>query len=276
MLELLRDYIGEVTASHWSDINLTRRLNVQQRKINMVLGMTMSNWMVKSKNLTPADSRVSLPSDCSRPIYMEETTSGIPIRWLRDLKLQALSKTSGANLVFSNTSIQAYLETTEIVFNSDSYSTGVTLWYQAKPRDLISGTASAGGATSLTLANNALAVLVDDYYNGQTFEIVDGTGAGTITTVSDYVASTRVLTLAAGSFSTDSVFGNVCELPEEAQDLIVLNAAISALAKPSSTIDEKVWSYIVDERRQANKDFQEWIETRIFGDAETGIREPGL
>jgi len=276
MLELLRDYIGEVTASHWSDINLTRRLNVQQRKINMVLGMTMSNWMVKSTDLTPVASRVSLPSDCSRPIYLEETTSGIPIRWLRDLKLQSLGKHNGTNLVFSYASLQAYLESTEIVFNSDSYTTGVTLWYQAKPKDLISGMASAGGSTSLTLPDNALTILVDDYYNGQTFEVVDGTGAGTVTTISDYVASTRVLTLAAGTFGADSVFGNVCELPEEAQDLIVLNAAISALAKPSSTIDEKIWSYIVDERRQANKDFQEWIETRIVGDAEIGIREPGL
>ena len=37
MLTLLRDQISEATASHWSDINLMRRLNVAQRKVELLV-----------------------------------------------------------------------------------------------------------------------------------------------------------------------------------------------------------------------------------------------
>ena len=81
-LDLLRDYIGEASASHWSDLNLLRRLNVAQRKIAVNVAMTPGNWLVTSASVTPSDSVITLPSDCGKPIYLEETTSGQPLTWL--------------------------------------------------------------------------------------------------------------------------------------------------------------------------------------------------
>lgn len=55
------------------------------------------------------------------------------------------------------------------------------------------GTAQAGGATSLTLDAGASAV--DDAYNGMHVNITAGTGSGQQRTISDYVGATKVATV---------------------------------------------------------------------------------
>ena len=67
---------------------------------------------------------------------------------------------------------------------------------------LISGTAQAGGATTITLDANSEAV--DDYYNGLTIRIVAGQSAGESKTITDYVGSTKVATVAAWSATPNS------------------------------------------------------------------------
>lgn len=61
------------------------------------------------------------------------------------------------------------------------------------------GVATAGGATSITLAAGASDV--DDYYNGWTLYIRVGAEAGNSFTVTDYDGSTLVATLDSGTFS---------------------------------------------------------------------------
>lgn len=56
-----------------------------------------------------------------------------------------------------------------------------------------SGTAQAGGASSITLA--AAASANDDEYNGQTIEITGGTGAGQIRHITDYDGTSKVATV---------------------------------------------------------------------------------
>lgn len=56
-----------------------------------------------------------------------------------------------------------------------------------------SGTAQAGGASTITLASDESAV--DDAYNGKTIAITGGTGSGQEKTISDYVGSTKVATV---------------------------------------------------------------------------------
>jgi hypothetical protein len=56
-----------------------------------------------------------------------------------------------------------------------------------------SGTAQAGGASTITL--DASAVATDDYYNGSMVRIVSGTGVGQTRFISDYVGSTKVATV---------------------------------------------------------------------------------
>lgn len=57
----------------------------------------------------------------------------------------------------------------------------------------LTGTATAGGANTITLP--ATAVAADDIYNGSTITITGGTGAGQTRIISDYVTATRVATV---------------------------------------------------------------------------------
>src|SRR3990167_9634898 len=56
-----------------------------------------------------------------------------------------------------------------------------------------SGTAAAGGASSITLAAGASAV--DDAYNTMTVRLTGGTGSGQERIISDYVGATKVATV---------------------------------------------------------------------------------
>jgi hypothetical protein len=58
----------------------------------------------------------------------------------------------------------------------------------------ITGTATAGAASTITLAVGASAV--DGFYNGWSIEITGGTSSGDFRTITDYVGSTRVATVA--------------------------------------------------------------------------------
>ncbi len=58
-----------------------------------------------------------------------------------------------------------------------------------------SGTAQAGGASTITLATTASAV--DSYYNGMEVYVTENTGAGQRRVVSGYVGATRVATLSS-------------------------------------------------------------------------------
>jgi len=64
------------------------------------------------------------------------------------------------------------------------------------------GTAQAGASTTITLVGTASAV--DDTYNGQTIEIIAGTGAGQSKTISDYVGSTKVATVSTWTTTPDN------------------------------------------------------------------------
>jgi hypothetical protein len=57
----------------------------------------------------------------------------------------------------------------------------------------LTGTAAAGGASTITLP--AAAVATDDIYNGATITITGGTGAGQTRVISDYVGGTKIATV---------------------------------------------------------------------------------
>lgn len=58
---------------------------------------------------------------------------------------------------------------------------------------LHTGTAQAGGASTITLANAAIAT--DNIYQGEIIWIVSGTGAGQVRVIASYVGATRVATV---------------------------------------------------------------------------------
>ena len=50
-IELIRDFIGESSAAHWSTLNLLQRLNMSQQKIAQKIAMTPGQWLTKSASV---------------------------------------------------------------------------------------------------------------------------------------------------------------------------------------------------------------------------------
>lgn len=270
MLALLRDSVFEGTASHWSDLNLMRRLNVSQRKIAVRVAMTSGQWLLKSVSVTPVASVITLPADCSKPIYLEETSSGRVIDWLSSVGYRRVSRAIGSD--WDVGSREAYPLRNTIEVNIASYTTVCTLWYQVRVPDLQQGTAKAGAVTSLTLPDDRVTKRIADYYNGVSIEIISGTGTAGLDTISDYT-STMIATV-TGTYGVTTVFGTISMLPEELHPLIVADATVNALLKPSSSFDKDALAYYKGELRDMRKDLFGWLESRVPGGEGTEIGDP--
>ena len=273
MLQLLRDQIAEANAAHWDDDKLVARLSLAQRKVAVLVQGYPGAWLLKSKDLTPVGSIITLPDDCSKPVYMEEKSSGRPITWLEGVRTRRVSRTGVASVGWETGLLEAYPLLNTLEINQLDYSSEVTLWYDIRVPDLMAGTASAGGVASLTFPDELPVRHIDDYYNGVVIEVESGTGANTVEdTISDYNGETRVCTV-TGTYSSSSVFGTVSRLPEECHPLILAEATVLAVAKPSSNIDKEIFQYYVNERRDVKRDLKEWLETRIKGHRRVEVTE---
>jgi len=284
-LDLLRDYVYEAVASHFTDLNLLRRLNVAQRTLALRIAMTAGDWLVKkSVSITPVDSIVTLPTDCSKPIYMEEVTSGYPIGWLAGgVSVRRGSRGVGTSLNIGGGGAYTLADTIEV--NQDSFVTPIYLWYQKRVPDLHCGFAVAGEASSLTLdtstatgttdlATGRAIKFVDDYYNGSMVEIYNGTGIIDIRSeISDFVASTGKITI-TGTPAADDQYGTVSQLPEELHMLMVLEAAVISLMKPSAKLDPTSLKAYIDERKDLREEAYAWLDTRVVGAGRAIIGEP--
>jgi len=272
MLQLLRDNIGETTASHWSDLNLLRRLNQAYYETARLISMSSGQWLVKSESVTPVNSVITLPDDCSKPVYLE-TSDGQPINWLNSVGQRRVSRSFGSGL-HSDIVREAYPLLNSLEVNEEGFGDTCKLWYQKRIVELQAGTASAGGATSLTFQVDMRAKPLADYYNTTKIEVVDGTGPG-IYTIEDYSVA-GVCTLDSGTFDNTSIYGTLPITPEECNDYIILRATVLGMSKPSSNLDEKVFQMFVSDFRDAKRDLKEWIENRIIENTGVTIGEPYL
>ena len=276
MLQLGRDLIAEAVESHWSDINFIHRLNISQRKVAVLVQSYPGAWLLKSADLTPVASVITLPADCAKPVYLEEKSSGQPLAWLENVKARRVSRTVGASLGQWAGAPEVYPLLGTLEVNQDSYGTEVTLWYDVRVPDLIAGTVSAGAEETITFPANANVKHVDDYYNGVGFLVDSGVGAGTVgDIITDYTGATGKCVV-TGTYSATTIFGTISRLPEECHHLILLEATLLALAKPSSNIDKEVFQYYTNQCRDTRRDLKEWLETRIKGHGRVTITEEGF
>jgi len=276
MLDLLRDNVNEATASHYSDVLLVRRLNQSQRKVAMMVTGSSGQWLITSTSVTPSSSVITLPSDCGKPIYLEETSTGAVIEWLGSVTHRRVSRAIGTSLTPPGYR-EAYplLDTIEV--NQESYATACTLWYEIRVPDLHTGDAAAAASTSLTFAADANRAYVADYYNNVYVEQYDAASATAAyvtfkSLISDY--TTAGVCTVTGTPTNGFAYGTIPRLPEEVHYLIVLEATVSALLKPSSSLDEKVLQYYMSDLKDTRKTVSDWLDTRIPGASRVAIGDP--
>lgn len=277
MLELLRDNAGEKKEAHWLDKLLLRRLNVAHRTVARLALDSPGDWLIKkSSALTPSSSLITLPTDCVRPAYIEEVSSGrvIPIRGT--VRERRLGRAPGTTI--SAGTIEAYLLGGYIEVNQDSYGEEVYLWYQQRIPDLHAGECGNGtGAAAVVFEAQNWPNGQNDYYNGSYVEVRDKAShvLNARCEITDYVGSTFTATIASPTVTpaVNDIYGTVSLLPEELHNWIVLKATVSAIAKPSSTFEKELFSYLRAELKQAEEDGQEFLATRLSGSTYTRVVE---
>ncbi len=267
MFTSVRENIGEpVTHSdgHWTDVEILKKIRMAYRKGWNKAAQGDGDFFLTSVDLVPVAGVVTLPEDFGKYVYMENKSTGYPFEFdgqtVRERRVDRAYL--GGNF---NTGYSAYFVGNTLEINANTYTDTVTLWYEKIFRDPIFGTASAGGATSITLGSSSYPNRTDDYYNNMTIEVFSGTGDGTVATVSDYDGTTKIMTLSAGTYGADTVFGTESVLPEIVDDFVVLDATVSAMTKPSSAVDPKYFQYYTTERRDSLKSLNEYLSSRIKG-----------
>jgi hypothetical protein len=107
-----------------------------------------------------------------------------------------------------------------LVLDKAGVTTGYTLAYYTKPRDITMGTCASGSATVFTFGTEAKKI--NDYYNNLTLENITQDYTDTIT---DYVGSTRIATVTTTP-NVNDYYGIVSELPEPFHYLIEAKAIL--------------------------------------------------
>jgi len=272
ILNDVRGNLDELTEVHWTDAEILRKINQVQAELAMHLVMARGSWLVKSATVTPSSGEITLPSDCMKPVYLEEVSSGakIPVRIpVGDRAYTRLSSLS-VDLV-----LDAYLERNKIVVNNASFSNSCYLWYQQRVPDLHAGTAGASsGASALHLDADNEPRFADDYYNDTVVEVIDQT-SGVIdisSTISNYVGSTKIATI-VGTPASGDYYGTISLLPDEVLGVLVLKATTKLLSKPSAAIDDKYFEHFREESKEAWLTFKQYMSTRMNDERFTRITE---
>jgi len=267
----VRDNIGEEVAAKWDNAGIQRKLNAAQRRLAMILSMSPGDWLVKSEDLTPSNSLIALPTDCMKPVALETTADKQPIPIRTNVRDRSVGRLPASALGVWE--YEAYLLKDYIEVNVDSFTTGVTLWYQQRVPDLALGVVATGSASTLVLQAANEPNGNDDYYNGVVVEVIDTNfNVNIVSEVSDYDGGTFTFTLTGTPTSSD-FYGTISELPEECHDLMVLMTTTKLLAAPGASIDPETFGFFEAEKRMLLKEFKEWVATRKSGSSHTRVTE---
>ena len=87
--------------------------------------------------------------------------------------------------------------------NFENIATTIDTLYLSPNTEILTGTAQAGAATTITLAASGPSA-TDDFYNDMLIEITGGTGSGQTAVISDYVGSTKVATVPTWTTNPDN------------------------------------------------------------------------
>lgn len=271
ILEIVRNNVNEATAAHWSDKEILRKINMAHRNAAAIISRSEGDWLVKSTTLASSNSIISLPSDCVKVVYIEESSTGYPITLSGTVRERRVTRRTGTTL--TSVGLHGYVIGSTIEINQEAYSNNVDLWYEYRVVDLHAGAAGSGsGASTLVFSLDTSPNRNDDYYNSRTVEVVDGTGSGIISTISDYDGGTYTATITGTCASGDN-YGTVSQLPKEAMDFVVWHATKACMMKPATAIDPKYFSFVDDNLREARQYFRDFLSNRTKASIHTRYTE---
>ena len=217
---------GTVTSGSYSNESIIRAINDNGKYIFDLLFSRMPHQFLTSTSLTASASVLTLPSGFFKLRRLEDANH---------LKVHPISVDGKHTHDNTGSKYRYYRTGNTLIIDADSVGDTFTLWYFTRPREITMGKASAGAATSITLATSARKEA--DYYNGMHIEDITKDLPDTI---SDYSVA-RVATI-TGTAAADDYYGLVSELPEEFHPLIYKRALLELRSwpvspQPATTVD---------------------------------------
>jgi len=244
----VRRQLSEVTAGFWTDLEVYRALNNAQlhiarkskclrKEINITTVASQAEYDLKTQAVNPNSTVFGYPEvfDISADgayFYVGGTTyQKLYFKSKKTLNIEF----PGWQGVAASVPKYFYYEKTDNIVglypkpNSTNAGSYLFLDTYYLPKVLHAGTAASGTDTTMVMAAGSTTAMypsaLNDYYNNIFLEIYEATGAGERAQITDYVASSRTLTV---DFTTTpdstSVFGMVPEIAEEAHQLMELYA----------------------------------------------------
>jgi len=222
---------GTDTSGKFQNEFLIRKINQAQRFIYSKVFKRRPNDFLESVDLTGVNSVFTLPANFSVLVWFRDA-NGDKVHPIGVDRLKREDATGSAR--------HYYRKGNTLVLDKDGITDTYTLWYLKKCRDLTTGMASAGAATSITLATTASKLV--DFYNGVTLE---NETQDWVDTIDDYTTA-RVATISETAAAND-YYGTVSELPEDFHYFIapraamIINSGFPANTKTVSTAQVKLW-----------------------------------
>ena len=223
---------GRDVSGRYSNDLIVDGINAAQRYFYALLMRRYPALFFETVDLTAVSSVFTLPADFGQLLYFKDS-DGRQIFNINE-KYRKLTASTGSDRLYTRRG-------NTLVLDKGGLTSTCTLFYYRKPRDLDQGKASAGAATSITLATSAKMIV--DYYNGMTIE---NDTQGWVDTISDYSITVadngvRVATISETAAAND-YYGIVSDLPEMFHHLFVPQAVMNitgfyprALEKPSQS-----------------------------------------
>lgn len=231
MLEEIRSDLNEYTVGLcqgtetgvYDNSDIVRKINMAQKYLFNILFPRFPDLFLTSSSVSGTSGVYTIPSDLYR--LLSVTNSNGDKIYPISVQVKHLSASSGSD--------NLYYQRGNTIVRDSGISGVLTFQYYKTVKDLTQGQSKGGGATSITLGNNAKPIA--DYYNNVIIENVSDNWSDTIT---DYTAA-RVATIATRC-SAGKFYGTVSELPDVFHTLISKKATLSLKNAVVSPQDSKV------------------------------------
>lgn len=204
------------TTGSFQNEELVHTINNAQYYLWGILFGQFPDYFLTSADLTFSSSVATLPSDCFKIKDVADDDGHI---------LSPISSAQRHTDDYSGNAHFYYRYGNTLRIDADSTSITGKLWYYSRCRELDTGTTSAGGAKSATLASTAKGIA--DYYNNMKIENVTDS---TVDVISDYTAA-RVCTV-TNTWASSKYYGIVSDLPEIFWPLIAEYAILQMKKNP--------------------------------------------
>ena len=264
----VRDLIGEETAKFWTQAKAFRAINDEMSRLARRIIALDKGYFEVVVTPTPAASYV-LPRNCIlvRNVELYVDNGWMQPRWISD-HTRGHYQTIGAGYPWA-----VRVQDNTLYFeNGIGSASQMRVNYTRMPADMVYATLASGSATTAVFAAGSVSVL-DDVYIGDTIKVLSGTGVYQISTATDYVASTRTLTIPSGATldNTSVVSWLLPEPLNKFSDIVVAGAAMRLLMRRR---DDNLYKMIQENYDRDVADMMDVLAQRQTVGAEHGNYQP--